>query len=53
MVVLGWEVPSTRRAVDLPGGMGGGGPSESAHTKKSNRSLSLVSSKVGVTGGGW
>lgn len=35
MVFLpGWEVPSTRRALDIPGGMGGGGPSESVHTRK-------------------
>lgn len=54
MVVLpGWVVPSTRRAVDIPGGMGGEGPSESAHTKKSNRSLSLMSSKGEVTRDRW
>lgn len=42
-----WEVSLTRRAVDIPGGIGGGGASESVYRKKSNRSFFFMNSKDG------
>jgi hypothetical protein len=50
LLFLSGEFSLTRRAVDIPGGIGGGGASESVYRKRNNRSLSLTTSKDGRWG---